>query len=743
MADENDSVLSVLGPALHRLLRLTPTSSDGINPHRFHATRTTPVLKLQLFPRSDRRQMGDTERFEALSAFALLVTHSHLLCDYPEVKSTFWLDVLQSRMAYETTRHVPQAALSKPEFPHFAIDFSNHSVVPEDALVAFFTTPLIPTQVQVQPRSDENRPDVLAIELSFADCRLTSVEAIEAVERVLDRVFTHPTRQFAVSALDLSKNRMGPSELAVVARIAYKCRNLYGVSELRLDEIIPGVISTDYHCPDTTPQEFLDIMKAAYGVDGSSVLTAITMGNSTGVVKDAPIRASTLCRVSLEGNYVCPKYFASLYSALRYGSSVHEDFSQYIAKPRKGMPEKALCRSWQAFGLFYPRPKRFRKLLGLRNIGGLDCSKELVEAFTKALHNPATELAYCGVDPTGRNAAANELMMCTVKKGASVELVKIEKPKSAFFGFGAFGSVSQPPAPNEPEVRKIEVKCELEGVCVRESDGAVCVVIPSVGLGWVQRDAVECIEREPLDSAWKHQDGQYAVQLGCDYSNEGIEAMKVMLALIGDQIFSLSFDCYRLHLSIVPEILQYCPNLQHLSLQSINLPKSDADALLIALRTGPLRTQLLTLNLNDSSMLQDSTAQQLTALLATDSFNEDRLALRELRLHGVVLGIDTVTALNNSLLSNYALRFIQLTRCGRLRNQDLYVEQMRLSEIHDEQLLRLALPIEAKLALLSALSRELHPTLDVNLLTQIFQFADGRDVRRVIAWTADINCGSY
>ncbi|KAK1934609.1 hypothetical protein P3T76_011218 [Phytophthora citrophthora] len=75
LADENDSVLSVLGPALHRLLRLTPTSSDGINPHRFHATRTTPVLKLHLYPRSDRRQMGDIERFEALSAFALLVTH--------------------------------------------------------------------------------------------------------------------------------------------------------------------------------------------------------------------------------------------------------------------------------------------------------------------------------------------------------------------------------------------------------------------------------------------------------------------------------------------------------------------------------------------------------------------------------------------------------------------------------------------------------------------------------------------
>ncbi|KAL3670498.1 hypothetical protein V7S43_004813 [Phytophthora oleae] len=697
---ENDLVLSVLEPALHRLLELTPASIDGLNPRTFHAARTTPVLKLQLFPGADRRQMNDTERTQALSAFALLVEHSSRLRDRPEAKRAFWLAVLQSRMPYETTRHVPEAALREPAFPLFVVDFRGHIVFPEDAVVAFFTTPLvIPTQVQVQLRPDANGPDAVAIELSFADCKLTSVGAIEAVERVLDRVFAHPARQFAVSVLDLNNNRMSALELVVVARIAYNCRYLYGVSELRLDEIIPGIVCSDYRCSDRTPLEFLDIMHEAYGVVHAPVLTAASTGGRAEIVKGVSLRAPTLRSVSLKGNYVCPVYFADLYSALRYGSPVHEDFSQYIPKPRKRLPEKTLCRCWHAFGLFYPRLKRFRKLL-------------VVEAFTKALHNPATQLVYGGVDPTGMDAAATELLVCTVKKGASVELVKFEEPKPTFFGFS---STPQPTSPSEPDIREIERQCELEGLCERESDGAVCVVIPGVGIGWVQRDGVECIEREPLESAWKHQDGRYAVQLGCDYSKESIEAMKAMLALLGDQIQSLSFDCYRLNLSIVPQIIKYCPNLQHLSLQSINIPKSDVKALLDALQSGPL----------------------------PNSSTEDRLALRGLRLHGVVFGIDTVTALNNSLLSNCELSFLQLTRSNRLRNRDLYEEQNRLSEVHDGQLLRLALPMEAKLAFLSVLDRESRPALDANLLTKIFQFADDRDVRRVITWTADINCGSY
>ncbi|KAG1713451.1 hypothetical protein DVH05_001238 [Phytophthora capsici] len=736
----DDSVLSVLEPALHRLLELTPASVNGLYPRTFYAVRTTSVLMLQLFPRADRRQMDDIKRSQALSAFALLAEHSRRLRDYPEAKQAFWLAVLQSRMPYETTRHVPEAELREPKFPVFVVDFRGHSVLPEDAVVAMFTTPpVIPMQIQEQARPDG---DEVAIELSFEDCKLTSVEDIETVERILDRVFTHPTRHFAVSALDLSKNRMTALELAIVARIAYKCRYLYGVSELRLNEIIPGVVSSDYRCSDTTPREFLDIMQTAYGVDGASVLTAVRTEDRIEIVKDVSKRASTLRNVSLEGNYVCPVYFAALYSAFRYGSPIQEDFSQYIPKPRTRIREKILCRSWHAFGLFYPRPKRFRKLLGLRNIGNLECSNEVVEAFTKTLRNPATQLLYGGIDPTGTDAVATELLVVKVKKGASVELIKFEEPRAAFLGFNAS---LQPPLPSGPEIRKIEAQCELEGLYERESDGAVCVVIPGVGLGWIQCDGVECIERESLESAWKHQDGRYAVQLGCDFSKEGIEAIKAILALLGNQIHSLSFDCYRLNFSIVPQILQHCPNLQHLSLQSINLPKSDAKALLNALQTGPLRTQLLTLNLNDSSILQDSVVQQnLAALLAADrSDSKDRPVLQELRLHGVVLDIATVTALNNSLLSNCELRFLQLTRVEELRNRDLYEMQQRLSEMHDGQLLRVALPMETKLAFLSALSRERQPSLYANLLTQIFQFADDRDVRRVIALTADIKCGSY
>ncbi|KAL3666939.1 hypothetical protein V7S43_007886 [Phytophthora oleae] len=228
-----------------------------------------------------------------------------------------------------------------------------------------------------------------------------SVDAIEMVERVLDRVFAHPNRQFAVSALDLARNWMKPSALAVVVRIAYKCRYVYGVSELRLDEIMPGIVYT-------TPREYLDIMRAAYGVDRAPMLTAATTESRIDIVKDVAIRASMLRSVSMKRNYVCLDYFAALFSALRYGCPIHEDFSQYTSIPndRKGLLQKTLCRSWHAFGLFYPRPKCFGKLLDLRNVGCLECTSEVVEPFTKVLHNPAKQLAYGGVDPTGTDAAA-------------------------------------------------------------------------------------------------------------------------------------------------------------------------------------------------------------------------------------------------------------------------------------------------------------------------------------------------
>ncbi|KAL3670502.1 hypothetical protein V7S43_004817 [Phytophthora oleae] len=389
LAIENDRVLKVLEPALHRLLKLTPASADGRNSQVYTAPRPAPVLTLQLFPRSELRLINDTGRAEALGAFSVLIEHSRRLRDYPEARRAFWLDVLHSRMPQGSTSQVPEAALREPEFPLFAVEFRDCSlyyrivpppfVLPEDAVVEFFTTPPVmptPTQTQVhfQPRPDVNGPDTLAIELSFGDCRLTSVEAVAAVERVLDRVFAHPTRQFAVSALDMGNNRMAPTELAAVAKIAHKCRYEYQVTELRLGGIVPHIVAShyhDYHCPDTTPCEFLGIMRAVYGVDQSPVLSASNTRNTTEMVKDVLIRAPTLRSVSLKGNYVCPVYYAALFSALRYDSPVHEDFSHYIVNDRNGLDEKTLCGIWYAFGLFYPRPKRFRKLLGLRNVGYL------------------------------------------------------------------------------------------------------------------------------------------------------------------------------------------------------------------------------------------------------------------------------------------------------------------------------------------------------------------------------------
>ncbi|TYZ64211.1 hypothetical protein PybrP1_011496 [[Pythium] brassicae (nom. inval.)] len=739
LAAESDHLLRDVAPALTGLLRLAPAASSS-------PALATPVLTLRLYPRAEHRVLDAGERAQALRAFAMLVAQSQRLDTTPKLKRVFWLDVLTSRMPFEWARGVPKNVLRAPAFPRFAVDFREHAscvssagtplppfVLPEDALVALLTTP-----ANAAPSSP---PELAKLDLIFATSRARTVDALEAIERVLDRVFAHPQRRFGLAALDLSLNRMRAPELAIVTRIARKCRHVYHVSELLLDGIVPVSVAAGDQRVDATPREFFDVMRAAYGVDRPPVSTgdnipAVPLAgrSSTCTPYSGPRAPSSLRTVSLKGNAVCPQYFAALFAALRYGSPLEADVSAYAPQPTSGADEKAACWSWIAFGLFYPRPRRFAKLLGLRDIGRLTCASDVLQAFTKTLHNPATQLAYRGADPSGLNAAATELMVCTVKKGASVEII----------GFRARAPDTQ------PEVCELDVSCELEALCERAADGAVCVVVPGVGLGWVQRDFVERLEREPLASAWAQQDGRYVVQLACDGSREKAEALNGMLALLGRQIRSLSFDCYRLNLSVVPPVVQHCTSLEHLSVQSINLPDGDVDALVEALRSTALRTRLRTLNLNDTCFLRDEAAQQLAAVLASDSDDDDddgdnRLALRELRMHGTVVGIDTIVALSNALYANRDLVLLQLTGPSGIFNRVLRAEQKLLSEAHDGNLLRRALPLRAKLAFLSVVAGAgagpgRHHSLGADIVTQIFQFANGRDVRRVIAWTSDIRC---
>ncbi|KAL3670524.1 hypothetical protein V7S43_004838 [Phytophthora oleae] len=69
--------------------------------------------------------------------------------------------------------------------------------------------------------------------------------------------------------------------------------------------------------------------------------------------------------------------------------------------------------------------------------------------------------------------------------------------------------------------------------------------------------------------------------------------------------------------------------------------------------------------------------------------------------------------------------------------------QNEFIEVHDQQLLQVALPMEAKLAFVSVSSRKPLAALDANILALIFRFAEGRDVYRSIAFTDEIKCGCF
>lgn len=726
LAAESDRLVRDVERALMGLLQLTPASSS-------RPALATPVLTLRLFPRTYHQVQDASAHTQALHAFAMLVVQSKRLNAMPALKRAFWLDVLDSEMPFESVAGVPKNVLRSPAFPRFALDFHDHAsfpvgslpswppfVLPEEALFTFLTT-LSGSKSAVAPTSHGASDVVAQFDLVFAHCTGMTVDALASIERVLDRVFAHPQRRAGVALLDMSRIPMSQSEFAVVARIAHKCRCVYQVSELRLD----GIVSADVaQCSsDRTPREFLDIMCAAYGIDRLPVstgdsITATPLISSRTV--DSGLRSPSCLRtVSLQANRVRPDYFATLYSTLRYGSSLEADLSAYAPTPSDPIDEQTACWSWFAFGLLYPRPSRFAKRFRLRDIGRLVCTPDVLDAFTKTLHNPATQLVYRGMGASATTtAAATELLVCFVKKGATIEPISFRTLRESL---------------------ELEAACELEALCERESDSAVCVVVPGVGLAWIQRHFVERMEREPLASAWTHQHGRYAVQLACNGTSEETAALRGLLALLGRQFSSLSFDSYRVDLSVVPAVVQYCTRLEHLSLESINLPDSDVDALVEALQSTPLRTRLQTLNLNDTCFLHDEAAQELAAVLASDSddADNDRLALRELRLHHSVVGIDTIIALSNALYANRDLVVLQLTGPSGVFNRSLRAEQKLLTDAHDNNLLQRALPRRTKLAFLSVVTDGRH-LLSADVVAQIFQFASGRDVRRVIAWTSPI-----
>lgn len=218
-----------------------------------------------------------------------------------------------------------------------------------------------------------------------------------------------------------------------------------------------------YRPPQETPDEFLDIVSTAFQVDTLRRLESRHPPSSVSVSAD--VLPSRLHKISLGNNAVCSKFYVAFFSALRYRCPLKEDTSSHIMWQYQYASTNYERWRWIAFGLFYTRPKRFTSRFKLHTFGKLTLNPLGIETLVNTLPKPAADLVYDGVD-IQNSPVADALMVCTVKKGASVEIFESGSPSDVLW------------------TDTLAQQSELEALCEKE-DGSVCVVVPGGGLEWV------------------------------------------------------------------------------------------------------------------------------------------------------------------------------------------------------------------------------------------------------------------
>lgn len=333
-------------------------------------------------------------------------------------------------------------------------------------------------------------------------------------------------------------------------------------------------------------------------------------------------------------------------------------------------------------------------------------------------------------------------MVCTVKQGASIEIFKAGSPS---------------------EMMRTDIlveQSEFEALWER-ADGFVCVVVPSVGLGWVLPEFVECIERESLTSCISEQGGWYDTTFSLTEALTRIEDVLPLFSTIGRQLRSLTFDfsypppfqCQfggphrtphpaRSAQTAMQMIANHCVNLDRLKLNCASA--AEISQLLDALN-GDLGRRLLVLNLNGCDEgFSDVAAGRLATMLANA---DDLLVLQEVRLHNCGFDVQGLASLHEALQVNRTLALIELTGTKSLYRPGLELIRQceRVNAVYQGQLLQAAVPIQVKLAFLSVVTSDVCSdecktstalnALNQSLMSLVFGFAGAsREVRRTIAW---------
>ncbi|GAB9474321.1 Abc transporter g family member 31 [Globisporangium polare] len=321
----------------------------------------------------------------ALQAIAQLMAHSQQVSGSPVKKARLWRRVLQDprlfggSMAAAVARKLDDWVLQSEAFPPVALDFSRTKVCIElaDAICRFFQSFSAVETVDGRAGTvTEARRSQFG--LKFAQCRLKSQD-LRLIHQLLDRICSeteHRAEQkrsrFRVCSLDLSDNGMNAAELLEVALIL-KRSDVYRLEEVVLENITGRNLGGDGL---SSPHA---LVEAAFDVDT--------------IVKPTSAMRHRLVRLSLQGNSLGSRAYASICSAFRHSHAVRDlslagTLSLHDASQREG------CWRWLAFGLFYPRPSGSRVRFKTRKIdlSGNPLYPNDIEALRRTLAHPVAEL---------------------------------------------------------------------------------------------------------------------------------------------------------------------------------------------------------------------------------------------------------------------------------------------------------------------------------------------------------------
>lgn len=651
---------------------------------------------------------------KVISAFSTIVAHSFHLNKLPTLKVGFWRRIFESDMLIQ--RHDSATLdvdkwiwiVEDERFPVVTFEMSqsepmNQTLV--DALFAFFTTPPghnMDDEFRVQSEHLAESPSQIGVTLRFDGCKLKP-KTLRLVEQLLDRVFASPTRQYGVRALYLTNQEMSAAYYEVLVDILKKSHAVYQVQDGNVSQASGHRKSQQV---SAWQQKLIAAACNSSLMHGSPVEHPRAFGR---------LRALTLGLDKLGLQHI-----AALCSALRYDCSIEtvcltSAFSG--GGPAIDEADRAQCWRWLAYGMFYPRSK---KLTGGNQFRALHLSGNPfhfgeASAFRKALSDPVSELIYQG--KCVEEPVIDELLLCTIKHGAT-------------FCPHATGELYA--------IHRLERQMELEAIC--QQDGWTCAVLPGIGFGWVENSQILSKKLERIDTASHRSSASIKWTFEQAYlGSNTLEQLNATLAYIGEYVSFIGIEEIVRVRSLLAAILSHCSNLKHICLRGSDLADHEVDALMDALN-GDIGGHLLSLDL-DGNRLSHVSIEKLSSFLS----NPVRVpALLELRVSLNQLCHQAYTSLRCALEANKTLRILKVQEPDPTAEgaDDRYARSMaehkRIQENHQGELLPAVLPLNQKLAFLSAIQHEsvtgsARHGLDSFMVTSIFQFAADA-IRRRILW---------